>query len=364
MLNPDLWHPYRGGEKPMDLAYLTAVTRSTTLPPYDPWFAGGYINYYYLGQFFTATLLEADDDPAGGRLQPRRADLLRADRRRRVLASPTTSRRRRGVCCAAAPACGRLPRWSLYAAGLLGAFFVALAGNLDGVDQLSDRLAAVSTWHVDTPAAAASTAVVNSVGGLWQVVVPRRRAAAVRLLALQPHDAADDQHHGVPLLQLPLRRPARPHDGDPLRRCWRSASASRWSSGGAASARRWREWALVALLGLVVGSLRWLNSWDYPPFLLLALAGVLISERRLEGGAEVAIPRGFAKALVVVGLSFLRRDRARHRQDRRGRRHQGAQDGIGPGDGTARGHGCAADRGGDRRGLCLQDARQDARLRP
>ncbi len=58
LLNPDLWQPWNGGEKMLEIGFLNAIVKSAHMPPYDPYFAGGYINYYYYGLFLVGVLVK------------------------------------------------------------------------------------------------------------------------------------------------------------------------------------------------------------------------------------------------------------------------------------------------------------------
>jgi YYY domain-containing protein len=58
LLNPDLWQPWWGGERPMEFGFLLAIARSARMPPYDPFYAGGYINYYYYGLYLVSCLVK------------------------------------------------------------------------------------------------------------------------------------------------------------------------------------------------------------------------------------------------------------------------------------------------------------------
>ena len=50
-----------GGEKIFEQAFLSGVTKTVFFPPYDPWFVGGYINYYYFGLYLISFLAKLSD---------------------------------------------------------------------------------------------------------------------------------------------------------------------------------------------------------------------------------------------------------------------------------------------------------------
>jgi YYY domain-containing protein len=47
---------YNGGGEPMGMAYLSAIYNDVKFPPHDPWMSGFTLNYYYWGQLMLATV--------------------------------------------------------------------------------------------------------------------------------------------------------------------------------------------------------------------------------------------------------------------------------------------------------------------
>src|SRR5947209_5045107 len=130
-LNPDLWQIDLGGEKPMELAFLNAVLRSPYMPPYDPWFAGGYINYYYYGYIIFGALIKLTG------IIPTTAFNLAIP----TLFALTFS----GVVTLVYSFTRR------FSLALLGGYFAALIGNFDGLLQLKQQFATLLV-HIQPPA--------------------------------------------------------------------------------------------------------------------------------------------------------------------------------------------------------------------
>src|ERR1700687_10497 len=115
MWNPEIFW----GEKPMDFSFLNALTRTTTLPPPEPWFAGSPLHYSYFGYYTVAALGKTLHLDPG--LTFNLGIALMA-----------------GLTAAAAFAAGALVT-NQWQTGVLAAFFTTLIGNLASIRELYTR---------------------------------------------------------------------------------------------------------------------------------------------------------------------------------------------------------------------------------
>ncbi|MCX7683178.1 MAG: DUF2298 domain-containing protein, partial [Anaerolineae bacterium] len=286
MLHPDLWHTPMGGEKPMDFAYLNAVMKSTWFPPYNPWFSGSYINYYYYGFVIVGTLIKLT-----GTL-PEIAYNLTVP----LLFALTGV----GAFSVAYNLYGGHRRGALVA-GLAALAFTVLLGNLGVVHLVRNALIGLggSPFTTTIPVFADTVALIR---GAWEVLVhgadlPLRIESwywhPTRIIPTWPGEVGPinefpaftflygDLHAHMIAFPLTL---------------FALALAVYWARD------RRPHWASIVIGGLVIGALWPTNTWDYPTYLLLALAALVI-------GNLAARDRGWDRvmlqALVLVALSRL-----------------------------------------------------------
>ncbi len=270
--NPDLWHPFNGGEKPMEMAYLNAVVRSTYMPPYDPWFAGGYINYYYFGQLIVASIVKVTGittEVAFNLAVPLFFALTTSAVFSLVYNLAEGTRRSLGMAKSGVWAIG---------AGLAGAFFVAVMGNVDGAIQLGQGLfrALVDGQPFGEFDFWRSSRFIPP-GDPPGYEITEFPFFTFLFADLHAHMMA------IPFallsLGLALTLALRIRDGE-----------------GVAS-----RVAHLVLLALVVGSLRAINTWDYPTQLAVGAAAVLIGEYARSRSLSVML---LARAAVQTALLF------------------------------------------------------------
>jgi YYY domain-containing protein len=112
-------------EKPMEIALLSSITRSTDVPAPDPWLAGEPINYYYFGYQMVASVIKLTGVPAATGFNLALATLFA------MLATVAAALGYRLAQQA------RVPRQNQIGAAMLAPIFLLLSGNLETAKRLA-----------------------------------------------------------------------------------------------------------------------------------------------------------------------------------------------------------------------------------
>jgi YYY domain-containing protein len=301
--NPDLWHPSKGGERPMDFAYFNAVLKSTTFPPYDPWFAGGYLNYYYYGYVIVATpvkLLGIVPSIAYNFLLPTLFACL-------AMAAFSVvwnllERIRPAALERWSQVVGRLP----FLGGLSASTAMVLLGNLGIVRMLVQGFQRM---------AAPGGVVAEGTGfflKLWWTLKGLALALGGLNLPYGPGDwywfpsRALPDSSGGPITEFPLFTFLYSDLHAHMIALMLTVVAIAWVVSVLLSKARWKDRVdtLLGLFmgGLVIGSLRPTNTWDFYTYLILGCVVLAYSVWRYADlrGWKIRLPY-WAKQLLVTG---------------------------------------------------------------
>jgi len=124
--NPNL--ETAGGEKWMEIAFINATLRSDNFPPQDPWLSGFGISYYYFGYVLMAMVTRLSGLPAASAFNLFIPTLFALTLTGAFSLVYNLVDSRAGTMGEEAPGAGRAIGF-----GLLGALFVGILGNLEGL---------------------------------------------------------------------------------------------------------------------------------------------------------------------------------------------------------------------------------------
>lgn len=284
LINPDSYHPVWGGEKPMEFAHINAILRSAHFPPVDPWYADGYLNYYYYGAYlaaFTFKLTGIPSEIAFNLAQPTFAALLAS-----------------GAFSVGAALAKRASQRLVIVigGGLLAMLLLSLSGNLI----VAARLLA----GLRTP----SPPLDSFVYWFWD---PTRVPAAQPIYSITefPYFSATyaDLHAHVMALPFTVLIVALGYALSLDSREVALATTAPLRSAGATLAVVLR----LSLLALCLGTLFMTNAWDVPTFAAVAVTAILVATRTCSGlarrlGMTVLLTALIAASAYLVALPFTR----------------------------------------------------------
>ncbi len=318
--NPDLWDVIWGGEKPMDLSYFNAVLKSTVFPPYDPWFAGGYINYYYYGFVYVGSLtklLGIVPNIAYNLILPMLFSFTGIGAFSIAYNLVAWKKTKAEITNYQVPITRSPLNRKALAAGIIAAILCIFLGNLAEVPLVASTWHRASTSSIDTGIAPVDTAV-HTVNGALNLAFTEASAPiypgdwfwnATRAINFEPGEVQ-------PITEFPfftfLYGDLHAHMiALPLTLLVLGWAVSLALQGKRKHSKRSTAVTILQFLigGTVIGSIQATNTWDFPTYLFIGVLAVLFNAYRQHDSVNLKMlgQAGLqAAALIAIALlSFL-----------------------------------------------------------